>query len=50
MLLVAIKPGTIKGANGDNQYFAMVQRFGNTTDARVQLLALATTQSRLEWY
>ena len=41
MLLEAIKPGTLKGANGDDQYLAVVQRFGDTTDASAQLRALA---------
>ena len=41
MLLEAIKPGTLKGANGDDQYLAVVQRFGDTTDANAQLKALA---------
>jgi GH24 family phage-related lysozyme (muramidase) len=41
MLLEAIKPGTLKGANGDDQYLAVVQRFGDTTDASAQLCALA---------
>ena len=41
MLLEAIKPGTIKGTNGDDQYLAVVQRFGDTTDASAQLRALA---------
>ena len=41
MLLEAIKPGTLKGANGDDQYLAVVQRFGDTTDANAQLQALA---------
>jgi hypothetical protein len=41
MLLEAIKPGTLKGANGDDQYLEVVQRFGDTTDARAQLRALA---------
>jgi GH24 family phage-related lysozyme (muramidase) len=41
MLLEAIKPGTLKGANGDDQYLAVVQRFGDTTDANAQLRALA---------
>jgi GH24 family phage-related lysozyme (muramidase) len=40
-LLEAIKPGTLKGANGDDQYLAAVQRFGDTTDANAQLRALA---------
>jgi lysozyme len=41
MLLEAIKPGTLKGANGDDQYLAVVQRFGDTTDAKAQIRALA---------
>ena len=41
MLLEAIKPGTLKGPNGDDQYLAVVQRFGDTTDANAQLRALA---------
>ncbi len=41
MLLEAIKPGTLQGANGDDTYLAVVQRFGDTTDANAQLQALA---------
>jgi GH24 family phage-related lysozyme (muramidase) len=41
MLLEALKPGTLKGPNGDDQYLAVVQRFGDTTDANAQLRALA---------
>jgi GH24 family phage-related lysozyme (muramidase) len=41
MLLEAIKPGTLQGANGDDQYLAVVQRFGDTTDANAELQALA---------
>jgi hypothetical protein len=41
MLLEAVKPGTLQGANGDDQYLAVVQRFGDTTDASAQLQALA---------
>ncbi|MFU8886256.1 MAG: hypothetical protein ACNA8O_12465 [Cyanobacteriota bacterium] len=41
MLLEAIKPGTLKGANGDDHYLAVVQRFGDTTDADAQIRALA---------
>ena len=41
MLLEAIKPGTLMGPNGDDQYLAVVQRFGDTTDASAQLRALA---------
>jgi hypothetical protein len=41
MLLEALKPGTLPGANGDYQYLAVVQRYGDTTDANAQLQALA---------
>jgi Phage-related lysozyme (muraminidase) len=41
MLLEAIKPGTLQGANGDDQYLTVVQRFGDTTDANAQIRALA---------
>ena len=41
MLLEAIKPGTLQGSNGDDQYLAVVQRFGDTTDANAQIQALA---------
>jgi hypothetical protein len=41
MLLEALKPGTLKGANGDDQYLAVVQRFGDTTSHVAQIKALA---------
>ena len=41
MLLEALKPGTLQGANGDDQFPAVVQRYGVTTDANAQLQALA---------
>lgn len=41
MLLEAVRPGTLQGANGDDQYLAVVQRFGDTTDGEAQLKALA---------
>ena len=41
MLLEALKPGTLPGFNGDDQYLAVVQRYGDTTDANTQLQALA---------
>jgi hypothetical protein len=40
MLLEALKPGTLKGANGDDHYLEVEQRFGDTTDASAQLRAL----------
>ena len=41
MLLEALKPGTLPGSNGDDAYLAVVQRYGDTTDATAQLQALA---------
>jgi hypothetical protein len=41
MLLEALKPGTLPGSNGDDAYLAVVQRYGDTTDANAQLQALA---------
>jgi hypothetical protein len=41
MLLEALKPATLQGANGDDAYLAVVQRWGDTTDAGAQLQALA---------
>ena len=41
MLLEALKPGSLLGANGDEQYLAVMQRYGDTTDAGAQLQALA---------
>jgi hypothetical protein len=51
MLLEALKPGTLPGANGDDRYLAVVQHLavadgkqqtsGDTTDANAQLQALA---------
>jgi hypothetical protein len=41
MLLEALKPGTLHGSNGDDQYLATVQRLGDTTQAVAQIQALA---------
>jgi hypothetical protein len=41
MLLEALKPGTLPGANGDDQYLAVVQFNSDTTDTSAQLQALA---------
>jgi GH24 family phage-related lysozyme (muramidase) len=42
MLLQYLKPGTLKGGNGDDQYLARVQQFGDTTDPTAQIKALAS--------
>ncbi len=41
MRLEALKPATLPGANGDDQFLAVVQCYGDTTDACAQLQALA---------
>jgi GH24 family phage-related lysozyme (muramidase) len=42
MLLEFLKPGTLQGPNGDDQYLARVRQFGDTTDANAQIRALAS--------
>lgn len=42
MLLQYLKPGTLKGPNGDDQYLKRVQTFGDTTDVTAQIKALAS--------
>ena len=42
MLLAFLKPGVLKGSNGDDQYLARVCQFGDTTDPAAQIKALAS--------
>jgi hypothetical protein len=42
MLLQHLKPGTLKGFNGDDQYLRTVRQFGDTTSATAQVKALAS--------
>lgn len=42
MLLETLRPGTLKGANGDDQYLKRVLSYGDTTDANAQLRALSS--------
>ena len=42
MLLESLRPGTLKGPNGDDAYLARVRQFGDTTEAAAQLQALAS--------
>jgi GH24 family phage-related lysozyme (muramidase) len=42
MLLQYLKPGTLKGGNGDDQYLKRVQSFGDTTDPTAQIRALSS--------
>lgn len=40
MLLQYLKPGTLQGSNGDDQYLKRVRQYGDTTDASAQIRAL----------
>jgi GH24 family phage-related lysozyme (muramidase) len=40
MLVEHLKPGALKGPNGDDQYLRTVRRFGDTTSVQVQMRAL----------
>lgn len=40
MLLETLKPGTLRGPNGDDAYLGRVLRYGDTTDSVSQLKAL----------
>jgi GH24 family phage-related lysozyme (muramidase) len=42
MLLQYLKPGTLKGGNGDDQYLKRVQQYGDTTDPTAQIRALSS--------
>ena len=41
MLVEALRPGSLKGTNGDDQTLSVVQSYGDSTDANAQLQALA---------
>lgn len=55
MLLQALKPGTLKGPNGDDEYLKTVFKYGDTTSADAQIRALrdyginAQFRTNLEW-
>jgi putative chitinase len=42
MLLQHLKPGTLTGPNGDDQYLKRVQQYGDTTDPTAQIRALSS--------
>jgi hypothetical protein len=42
MLLQYLKPGTLSGPNGDDQYLKRVLTYGDTTDAKAQVRALSS--------
>lgn len=46
MLLQYLKPGTLSGPNGDDQYLRRVQTYGDTTDAAAQVRALSSFDVR----
>jgi GH24 family phage-related lysozyme (muramidase) len=41
MLVTALRPGRLTGANGDDQYLQVVMQHGDSTDPQAQLKALA---------
>jgi hypothetical protein len=55
MLLQTLKPGTLKGPNGDDEYLKTVFKYGDTTSADAQIRALrdfginAQFRTNLEW-
>jgi GH24 family phage-related lysozyme (muramidase) len=42
MLMQCLKPGTLAGPNGDDQYLKRVQQYGDTTDPTAQIRALSS--------
>ena len=42
MLLQYLRPGTLAGPNGDDQYLKRVQQYGDTTDPTAQIRALSS--------
>lgn len=56
MLVQALKPGTLKGSNGDDAYLEKVFKYGDTTNPTAQIAALnkdygidAQFRTNLEW-
>lgn len=49
MLLAFLRPGILKGANGDDQYLWRVQSFGDTTSAIAQVNALGSYEVRADF-
>lgn len=49
MLLTYLRPGILRGANGDDQYLWRVQRFGDTTSAIAQINALASYEVKADF-
>lgn len=42
MMLAYLKPGLLRGANGDDQYLKRLQTYGDTTDPKAQIHALSS--------
>lgn len=49
MLLSFLRPGILKGPNGDDQYLARVRQFGDTTSPTAQVQALGSYEVRAEF-
>ena len=49
MLLAFLRPGILKGPNGDDQYLARVRTFGDTTSAIAQVQALNSYEVRADF-
>jgi GH24 family phage-related lysozyme (muramidase) len=49
MLLQYLKPGTLAGPNGDDQYLKRVQQYGDTTDPTAQIRALSSFGIRAQF-
>lgn len=49
MLLNYLRPGVLKGPNGDDQYLARVRQYGDTTSATAQVQALASYEVKAEF-
>jgi GH24 family phage-related lysozyme (muramidase) len=49
MALAFLRPGILKGPNGDDQYLARVRSFGDTTSATAQVQALASYELKADF-
>jgi hypothetical protein len=49
MALAFLRPGILKGPNGDDQYLARVRSFGDTTSATAQVQALNSYELKADF-
>jgi hypothetical protein len=49
MALAFLRPGILKGPNGDDQYLERVRSFGDTTSATAQVQALASYELKADF-